>query len=609
MRRAARGDHTDLWICAALFALTFAVFAQVANHQFINIDDDQFLYGNAVVKTGVNPPSFTWALTSTQLGWYPLTWMSHALDAQLWGMNPRGHLLTQVLLHFLSTIVLFFALRRMTLEPLPSAFVSALFAIHPMHVESVAWAAERKDTLSTLFILLALFVYASDVRAREWKVAALFAASLMSKQMYVTFPLLLVVLDWWPLRRGLRIRDKLPLVVLSALGAWMAILGQRSLHAVQSLEAVSITTRAANVIAGYATYLQKLVWPVRMAMPYPMTPVSGGRLAAGLALLVSISAIAVLMRKRAPWLLVGWSWFLVTLLPVIGIVQIGPQPVADRYTYFSYIGLFLAFVWSARALIPARVAAAAGFAVVTVFAGIAWKQTSYWRDSVTLLRHTVAVTPPNAFAEYGLAQALQMTVPDEAVVHAERSMALLEAEHRRNPAAPLPDWYPQTFVARATARLKKASTLPPEQRGALIDTAESDLRRALALDPKTPHAANNLGFALAMRQQADPHRLAAEAAMKRGFALLQQSRFEDAEQAFAEAAAHAPAAPEPLVYRGLCLGQLKRNREAADAFERAASINEPLSNELVTKALNLRPGASNLRQLVVQLRTGSPGHP
>lgn len=599
-QRAPRRNELDIWIVVALAALTFAVFAQILSHQFVNVDDDQFIYANEIIKTGVNPPSFTWALTSTRIGWYPLTWMSHALDAQLWGLDPRGHLLTQLLLHIASTMVLYFALRRMTLDALPSAFVAALFAIHPMHVESVAWASERKDTLSTLFALLAIFVYVSP-QPKPYRLAGLFTASLMSKQMYVTLPLILILLDWWPLRRGFRLRDKLPLFVLAAGGAWMAVVGQRNLSAVQSLEALPLTTRFANVVAGYLAYVRKLVWPTDMAMPYPMTPVSTATLAIGIALLLAFSGMSVVLRKRAPWIAAGWLWFVISLLPVIGIVQIGPQAIADRYTYFSYVGLFVAVVWTIRVLLPPRVAIAVGAAVLAILSTIAWRQAGYWRDSATLHRHTIAVTPPNAFTEYSLAQALQLVAPDDSVPHADRAMSLLESEKRRNPKAPMPNWYPQTFVARATARLKKASSLPPEQRGALIDAAEADLRHALTIDAKTPHAANNLAFAQAMRQQADPRRSAAEAAMKRGFALLQQSRFEEAAAAFREASENAPNAAEPFVYRALCLGQLKQNRDAVALFQRAAAIDERTANDLVTRALNLAPAPDNLRKLIVQL--------
>src|SRR5205807_4439370 len=241
---------TREWMIAALLiAITFAVFAQVASHAFLNFDDGQFVYENQHVLNR----DVSWALTSTQIGWYPLTWLSHMLDVTIWGQRAGMHLLGNVLLHALSTLLLFLAMRQLTRAPWPSAFIAALFAIHPMHVESVAWVAERKDTLSTVFAMLALFFYP----AKRWRVFTAMALSIMAKQMYITLPFVLLLLDFWPLGRGVRIKEKIPLFALTIFGAIMAIVGQRNLSALQSVEAVPLATRLSNAAVAYMRYIGK----------------------------------------------------------------------------------------------------------------------------------------------------------------------------------------------------------------------------------------------------------------------------------------------------------------------------------------------------------------
>src|SRR5581483_6860128 len=390
----------SLWIIAVLVLLTIAIYGQVATHSFTNYDDGQFIYENPAVTSGLTGSSIAWAFTSASIGWYPLTWLSHELDVELWGLNPRGHLLTQALLHAANASLLFLALRRMTGQTMRSAFVAALFAVHPMHVESVAWASERKDTLSTFFVLLALYHYAAIERStrRHFLVMLCFAASLMSKQMYVTLPFLLIVLDWWPLKRPFRIAGKLPMLALSIGAAAIAIIGQKNLQAIQSVSALPISARIANAIDGYVRYVGKMFVPIHLAVPYPLVPVPAGELIGGTVLLLAVSAAAWYARKIAPWFLTGWLWFLGTLVPVIGIIQIGPQSIADRYTYFSYIGLFIAVVWTAAEILPERAAIATGSAVILACTGAAWQQTRHWKSSEELFTHVLSVTPANPVA-------------------------------------------------------------------------------------------------------------------------------------------------------------------------------------------------------------------
>jgi tetratricopeptide (TPR) repeat protein len=594
----------DWWVIGALLVLTLLVFGQIAGHSFLNYDDGQFIYENEAVKSGLNATSIGWALTSASIGWYPLTWMSHELDVQLWGLKPAGHLMTQFLLHAANAVILFLALRRLTGSTIRGGFVAALFAIHPLHVESVAWASERKDTLSTLFAMLALYVYAAP-RRRPVLVAVLFAASLMSKQMYVTLPFLFIVLDWWPLRRGVRVAEKIPLVALSIIASLIAFIGQRNLKALQSVSALPISTRLANALDGYLRYLGKLFWPSRLAVPYPMVDVPSGEVLFAAIVLIAVTAAAWFLRNRAPYFLAGWLWFLGVLVPVIGIIQIGPQSIADRYTYFSYIGLFIAIVWAAADLLPARVAMAIGAIVVLIFTAIAWKQTRYWKDSETLFTHTVEVTPPNPLAEYSIGQALQLSAPERAVPHLERAVMLVQDSLRTHPNFPAPDWYAQSYVAMATAKMLKARAAAMPERAPLLDGAEHDLHQALKIDPQAAHAENNLKVAAQMRRQLLPQGADINALLTSGTVLSQEAKYDEAVAQFRKATELAPQSVEAHVYLGLGLVQAKKNSEAVVAFRAAERLDAARANDYVTRALQLPPHPTNLRDLIASLGRGS----
>jgi tetratricopeptide (TPR) repeat protein len=490
-------------ILALLAILTFAVFGQVRTHSFVNYDDSLYLYENPNIIHGLLSSSIEWALTSTTYGWYPLTWLSHMLDVQLWGLHAGAHLLTNVTLHAISVCILFLALRRMTAQSWPSAVVAALFAIHPMHVESVAWASERKDTLSTLFALMTLLVYAISPQRRLLLFVTM-ALSLVAKQMYITLPFVLLLLDFWPLQRmrtlrdlWLRVMEKLPLFGLTVFGAVMAVVGQKNLSAMQSMEAVPLEARLANALVGYVRYLGMLFVPTNLAVFYPRESISTATAVGCAVLLLAITAAAVRLRKSAPYFLVGWLWFLGTLVPVIGIVQIGIQSIADRYTYFSYIGLFIAIVWGAAragegagAPLRRRILGIGAVVIVLILAAIAYRQVGYWKDSETLFARTIAVTPPNPLAEYSLGQALEMTVPDRAAAHLRRAISLVEF------ARGAPEWHAQAYVGLGTALLMQARPMPPgPSRDALIQDAIAQNHRALAIDPNAPHAKNNIALA------------------------------------------------------------------------------------------------------------------
>jgi tetratricopeptide (TPR) repeat protein len=492
MPRKLRQKKTEVphfVIFLGLAVLTLLVFGQVTTHQFLNYDDGQFIYENPHVSRGLTAESIGWAISSTEIGWYPLTWLSHMLDVDLWQTRAGMHLMTSVALHFLSACLLFLALQTMTRATWQSAFVAALFAIHPAHVESVAWVSERKDTLSTVFAMLAIYFYATAPE-RKWRVFVAMALSLMAKQMYITLPFVLLLLDFWPLqRRGLRnlIVEKLPLFALTVFGAVMAVVGQRNLTAMQSIETVPLGLRLSNAAVSYVRYIGKFFAPVHLAALYPMQPIPPALAVGAVILLLAISIAAFYFRNDMPWLFTGWFWFVGTLVPVIGIVQIGIQSIADRYTYFSFIGLSIAIAWSIprRALIPVA-------AIVTLaFTAIAFRQAGYWRDSETLFAHTLAVTPPNALAEYTLGQTLEMTKPEQAIAHLRRGIELVEQMRGADP-----HWHAQVYVGLGTAIMMRARPLPPgPQRTAEINDAIAQFQRALAIDPAAPHAKNNIALA------------------------------------------------------------------------------------------------------------------
>ena len=484
-------------VVAILIVLTLAVFAQVHWHSFLNYDDAQFVYGNEHVLHGLTADGLQWAVTSASIGWYPVTWMSHMLDVDLWQMRAGMHLMTNVILHIISACLLFLALQRMTASVWPSAVVAALFAIHPTHVESVAWASERKDTLSTLFAMLALFFYASAPQKRLRLFIAM-TLSIMAKQMYITLPFVLLLLDFWPLgrlknARELRDRlvEKIPLFVLTIFGGVMAVIGQRNLSAMQSVDAVPLAERSSNAAVAYVRYVGKFFLPADLAVLYPLQPIAPAVVAGATILLIGISIAAFMFRTKAPHLLTGWFWFVGTLVPVIGIVQIGIQAIADRYTYFSFVGLSIAVVWSAMQLgIPERVLAAIAAIAIVILAATAYRQVGYWRDSESLFTHTIAITPPNALAEYSLGQALEMTKPDQAVEHLRKAIALVERSAHASP-----EWHAQAYVGVGTALMMQARPLPfGAERAALIHQAVLQFQHALSIDPQAPHARNNIAL-------------------------------------------------------------------------------------------------------------------
>jgi protein O-mannosyl-transferase len=485
---AAPRPRHDLWICLGLLAVIFAVYAQVAHFDFVNFDDPEYVLRNAHVRGGVTPGGLAWAFGSGYgANWFPLTWISHMLDVQLFGMDAGFHHLTNVLLHALASLLLFAFLRRATRALVPSAFVAFLFALHPLHVESVAWVAERKDVLSAVFWFLALWAYVRYTErpsaARYLQTLAAFALGLMAKPMIVTLPFVLLLLDAWPLGRlrpsWPRIREKLPFFALSAAVSLVTYEVQRAGGAVMTVSAIPLMLRIENALVSYVDYILKMLWPAGLAVfyPYPLS-VPAWQVAAAALTIAAITFLAVRAFSARPYLTVGWLWYLGTLLPVIGLVQVGTQARADRYMYVPAIGLAIMLAWSIASF--GNRAAMAMAAACAAWAALTWVQLGYWRNSETLFRHALAVTRDNAIAEHNLGSAL-LDEPGrlpEAIAH-------LRAALRINPGSA----QAHTDLGSALAKAGR----PGE--------AIAEFRAALAGAPGSAVVHNNLANALAASGQ------------------------------------------------------------------------------------------------------------
>ena len=404
-------------ICAALVVLTLAGLGGVVRNGFVAYDDGVYVAVNEHVRNGLRGDSIAWAFTTTaNSNWHPVTWISHMLDVQLFGLDAARHHRTNLALHSASVVLLFLLLVRMTGALWRPAFAAALFAIHPLHVESVAWIAERKDVLSTLFWLLAIAAWlwwiSSKTAARYAVVLVLFALGLMTKPMLVTLPFTLLLLDYWPLKRtGLRslLKEKAPLFAMAAASSVATVWAQRAGGAIQSLETFTLSERLANALLSYVGYIGKTLWPLSLAVFYPYPHVGFGSpavLASALVLTV-ITVVAHRFEKTAPYLIFGWLWYVGTLVPVIGLVQVGEQAMADRYTYVPLIGIFVAIAWglaefasrsrAARVLVATSAACSiAGLFVVSTI------QVHTWAGTVSLFTHALEVTKDNWTAHNNL---------------------------------------------------------------------------------------------------------------------------------------------------------------------------------------------------------------
>src|SRR2546421_10440158 len=524
MKTTLSGRWLTVGICLSLAALTWLVFSQTLWHDFINYDDPRYVYETTRITDGLSLSGIAWAFTHIHsLNWHPLTTISHMLDCQLYGLKAGWHHFTNVVLHTLAAILLFLALQQMTGAIWRSAFVAAVFAIHPLRVESVAWIAERKDVLSGVFFMLTLLAYAYYVRlpgvGRYLVVVSVFGCGLMSKPMLVTSPFVLLLLDYWPLDRvkgqlWKRLAEKIPLLALSAVSSVTTFLVQKG--AVGRTEELPILERINNAIVSYVLYIWQMLWPVNLAVfyPHPENRLPLWEIVSCLLLLICITAAAILLRKQRSYLITGWFWYLGMLVPVIGLVQVGWQGHADRYTYLPQIGLYIAGTWAVADLTASwrrqRIfVGAVALLVIGALTCCAWIQTSYWRDSETLFTHALAVTRHNDVAENNLGIIfLQKGQLDDAI---SRLQAAIDLRPENGPAHNnLAKALPQTGrVAEAMVHYRKFLEIEPQNVEArnILGTAliqQGHMRQAieqwqdaLAIEPENGNAASNLAWVFA----------------------------------------------------------------------------------------------------------------
>jgi len=592
-----RRQFPTFLLCLFLIVATLAVFWQVRNHELVNFDDHHYITENPHLQAGLTPKNVIWAFTTTHASnWHPLTWLSHTLDCQLYGLNPSGHHLTSVLLHLANTLLLFLVLRRMTGALWRSGFVAALFALHPLHVESVAWVAERKDVLSTLFWMLTIWAYcryvSRPVLIRYLLIALFFTLGLMAKPMLVTLPLVLLLLDYWPLGRlqiggshsahnllvevsdtgkqkkssALRlVLEKFPLFALAAISSVVTLIAQQRGGALGSVDLYPIKIRVANAFISYVSYMGKMIWPHHLTVyyPYPRSALPIWQ-AAGAALILICVSIAIMRASRQqPYLSVGWLWYLVTLVPVIGLVQVGTQAMADRYTYVPLIGLFIIIAWGFPDLLEKWRHRRIGLdllagAVLLISMICTWKQLHHWRNSITLWQHALSVTQNNYLAHENLGIAFaEQGMFEEAIAQQRKATQIMpnSAEAHNNLAVALAQ---QGRFTEAVTHYYEVLRLRPDTAEAhnnlgnamvelgKIEAAVDHYLRAIQLEPQYAEAYNNLGNALAQQRKlneaiahyAQALRIKptyAKAHNNLGVALARQGRFDEAIARFKKA--------------------------------------------------------------------------
>ncbi len=480
-----------LILIGVLVLFVSAVFAPLYLSEFV-YDDLDYVVNNAHVNTGISFENIRWAFFSFHsANWHPLTWISHAIDCSLFGLNPGGHHLVNVAFHLANCILLFILLRMLTKTLWPSWLVSMLFAVHPMHVESVAWIADRKDLLCTMFWFLALISYVQHLKNRSQKRYLLsllfFICGILSKPIIVTLPLTLLILDWWPLRRSDRsirslVIEKLPFFALSVFSSLMTISAQSQFGAIVPLDYNPWGIRVSNIINGYGMYLLKLFWPTNLAVYYPLdTSVPLVQTVSVFLALLLFSLFIFIFRTRR-YLTSGWAWFLLTLVPMIGFVQVGGASMADRYSYVSYIGLFLIVIYGGNELAKKsrqreRLLFAAACTVITTFSYLSWKQTSYWKDGFVLWHHAAEVTKDNDRAYHSLGVLYDHVGDLQSSLENYQTAVVIDPTNAEV----------QNNLGSVLFRLEK------------YDEAEKRFVQAVTLDEDNADAHNNLGTALAHR--------------------------------------------------------------------------------------------------------------
>ena len=574
-------------LCLLLGLLAVAIYNPVNHHPFVNYDDDRYVTGNPHVREGLTFETVRWAVTSTeQANWHPLTWMSHALDCSLFRLNPAGHHFTSVLLHAVNVILLFLLLMWATGKTAPSLFVAALFAVHPINVESVAWVAERKNVLCTFFFFLTLWAYGWYARRPCWKryliVTLLFAAGLASKPMVITLPFVLLLVDCWPLRRletesgsawARLALEKVPLLALSAVSGVITMAAQQAGGSVRTVAEVSLPVRLANATYAYAVYLWKTLWPAKLAplYPHPGDSLESWRVVSAALVLLLITSAAWKYRNHR-YLLVGWLWFLGTLVPVIGLVQVGEAAMADRYAYIPMIGIFAMIAFGIADFCQQKKVgfwAAIGAGVILI--ALAWstrRQVSYWRSNYDLWSHTLAVTQNNFVAEDNLGGALILeNKEEEAYPH-------FQAAARINPRDPMSHSNLGTYYQNHGRMLQAAQ----QYEAAVGLTSDPGLLAQTYANLGTVYLGLGEPIKAYESFHNSLHHNAAQSNAWLGLGKLaeQAGRTQEAIDNFSRSLKAQPTA-EAFLQLGRCLAQTGRTAEALDAYNQAMKISPDLT--------------------------------
>jgi Flp pilus assembly protein TadD len=532
--------YQSICVYLVLALTTAAVFCQVCTYDFVNCDDPGYVYENPNIQAGITPEAIKWALTTGYFSyWHPLTWLSHMLDWRLFGSNAGGHHLTSLVFHVANTLLLFTVLKQMTHKLWPSAFVAALFALHPLHVESVAWIAERKDVLSTFFWMLTMWAYLRYVKhpgvARYLLMLLTFALGLMAKPMLVTLPFVLLLLDYWPLarvpsegsvgktdRRSEKytngqifyhlIQEKIPLFALLAVSSIVTFLVARSVGAVAKLVGLPLKIRICNALISYVEYMGKMIWPVHLAVFYPHAGQNISILYAIISavLLLAVTILIFRFTKDRRYLLTGWFWYLGTLVPVIGLVQVGPQALADRYTYITLTGLFIIIAWGLPDLLAGwrykKIALTlAALLIILAMSICTHFQLRHWQNNLTLFQHALDVTEDNYVAHFCITGPLRKQDRlDEAIYHCSEVVRLRpdSLDAQSNLAYVL---YDAGRLDEAVKECRKYLQMKPDDQDMLnalgitlgqqgkFAEAVKEYEKILRIQPQNAFAHNNLG--------------------------------------------------------------------------------------------------------------------
>jgi len=580
-------------IYLGLAGLVALVFLQTAHFNFVNYDDGSYVFENAKIRAGLTPRGIVWAFTNVHSqNWHPFTSISHMIDCQLFGLNAGQHHLVNVGLHTVVALLLFTFLWHSTNAIWASAIGAAIFAIHPLRVESVAWISERKDVLSGVFFMLTLLAYARYVHGPAWKrmavVAACFAFGLMSKPMLVTTPIVLLLLDHWPFDRFKKqglwklILEKVPLIILSVGSCAATLIAQQV--AIGSTESLPPAWRINNALVSYVNYLRQMFWPVDLVPFYihPEWRLATWEIIGAIILIAGITAAMFLWRRKLPFLLVGWLWYLVMLLPVIGIVQVGLQGRADRYTYLPQIGIIIAVVWAIRDLTSfwrprAMVLMPASLAVIGTLSFLSYRQATHWHDTESLWSYTLSVSPENDVALTGLAMIeVARGQTEDAITHCRHALALRDGNGAAHYGLALA-LSRQRKIDEAIEHWQKSLEIQPDNMNArnYLGAALAGIGRTreaieqwqqtLAFDPDNGNAANNLGWILATSP---------DATLRDGAKAV----------AYGKRATNVPGGDNPVVYRTLAAAYAENGQfaDAISAAEHAKQLAQATSNsELV----------------------------